>query len=221
MTDTPTSTSQNSEEQQQQQQQTTNRDAQGRWTPSQETPGTDGYNFPADTPLEKMTDEQRAEYWRHKARKWEKVADKRADYDDKSAELEKLRREKLSEQERAVEEARDETRAEVAKEYTKKIAQATITGALKSAGLTDDEIETKLKYVDMSVFVGDNGDVDSKELDGYLAGAMPNTDSSNSRGDNAWPDMGGGKRGSDRLGRTGGSIAKGREKYRAARKQQQ
>jgi len=63
------------------------------------------FAFPPSTPQSDMTAEQRAEYWRHKSQKHEKRANARSDYDDlkaKAAELDQLRADQQTEQEKAV-----------------------------------------------------------------------------------------------------------------------
>lgn len=103
--------------------------------------------FPADTPVAQMTVEQQAAYWRHTSRKHEERATEyRTAAGGKTAaevksELESassLRREKLSDQEKAVEDAKAAGRKEAEAEYGPRMARLAFESVL---GHIEDEKE--------------------------------------------------------------------------------
>ena len=106
--------------------------------------------FPANTPVAEMTDAQAAAYWKEQSRKHEGRAK------DNHAELEKLRRGQLSDQEQAVANARDEGRSEALRE-----ASLTIVAAkLEAAGVGVDDIAD----LDLSKFLTPDGEVDAAKV---------------------------------------------------------
>lgn len=172
------------------------------------------YNFPTETKISEMTPDQQTEYWRHKARKWEARANERKDYDDLKTELEQLRTEKLSESEKAIEAARKEGENLASQKMGGKLASAHVWGALRGQGLEDEEIETKLAYLDFNAFLDDNGDVDSDKVNGFLGSVTPKESNQNG----TWPDLGGGQRGNLKNKKSSGSVSAGRDLHASLRK---
>jgi len=96
--------------------------------------------------------------WKALARQWEK----RAKANSKaSEELEALRKQSMTEQEKAVAAARVEGQAEAAKSFGKRLAAAELKSAVKDKGIDLSEVEEFLK---VDHFVDENGEVDAKAI---------------------------------------------------------
>ncbi|MEU7366630.1 hypothetical protein AB0B92_13705 [Streptomyces hygroscopicus] len=101
--------------------------------------------------------------WKAHAREWEK----RAKANAKAAEeLEKLRRQNLSEQDKAVEEAEVRGRTAAAKDYGTKLAQARFEAAAAQAGVNLAEVA---EFISVAQFVGEDGEVDDKAIKAAVA----------------------------------------------------
>ena len=127
--------------------------------------------FPANTPVAEMTVEQKAAYWQHQSRKHEERATEyRTAAGGKTAaeikaELESadtLKREKLSEQERAVEDAKREARESTASEYGTKAVRMAFELALRA--LPKQDRKEFIEDLDLSRFLTDSGDVDTAKV---------------------------------------------------------
>lgn len=171
------------------------------------------HGFPENTPLTDMTVEQREAYWKHKARKWEKNASSREDYEEVKRERDALKAQTMTDAEKAIEQAKKDATAETAQKYGSKMAETVMRVALGVRGIQGDELEDKLSYVDFTKFLGDNGDVDTDKVHRYLDTVAPENSSQQS-----WPDMGQGNRDNARNRRAGGSVDAGRAAYRARHK---
>lgn len=135
--------------------------------PKAGTPQSEGFNFPADTSIADMTPDQRAEYWRHKAQKHEKIANSRRDYDSlkaDSAELAQLKAANATEQERALEAARREGENIGAARYLKDAVKGMFQGI---TGKTGEEVATIFEHVDPLTFTVENGDIDAEKIKKY------------------------------------------------------
>lgn len=179
------------------------------------------FNYPKDTQLSEMTAEQQVEYWRHKARKhealWQEAGhhpNLKAELDRAQTELDKLKAERMTEAEKAVEEARKEGRAEAASELGPKMAGIALRTALASRGIEAEEIDSKLSYVDFAKFLNDNGEVDYDKVQGYLGDIAPQ------QRQGQWIDMGQGRRDDTGGKRPGGSVEAGRDLRKNRHKQQ-
>lgn len=102
--------------------------------------------YPENTPVAEMKPEEQAAYWKAQSRKHEGRAT------SASAELEKLRNAGLSEQEQAIEKARNEGRTEAAKEAAVEVAKA----KLEAAGVPAD----KVGDLNLSSVLDDDGKID-------------------------------------------------------------
>jgi hypothetical protein len=101
--------------------------------------------------------------WKAMARQWEK----RAKENGKAAdELEKLRKASMTEQEKAVAEAEAKGRTAAAADYGRKLAAAEMRAAAAAAGVDLSEIAD---LIDVSRFVGDDGEVDAKAIKAAVA----------------------------------------------------
>ncbi|MFI2757825.1 hypothetical protein ACH5A3_02945 [Streptomyces echinatus] len=101
--------------------------------------------------------------WKAHAREWEKRAKANAKAAD---ELEKIRKQNQSEQEKAVEEAEARGRASAAKDYGSKLAQARFEAAAAQAGVNLSEVA---EFISVAQFVGEDGEVDDKAIKAAVA----------------------------------------------------
>lgn len=134
--------------------------------------GAPGEGFPAETPISDMTAEQRAEYWKHKARKHEATVKERADYDDLRAQLDALQKKQLTAEEQALEAAREEGRREgassTAETLTRAAVRAEVRAVLAAAGVDDSDdtksaVDALLESLDVSKLATDDG-VDTDKI---------------------------------------------------------
>lgn len=127
--------------------------------------------FPPNTPVAEMTAEQQAAYWRHQARshedrnkQWQRtlggktIEQAAAD----QVELEKLRNDKRTDAEKAVEDAKKATRDEVRREFTPKLVEMAFNAAL--GHVEEQDRKDLIDNLDMTKFVNDNGDVDTAKV---------------------------------------------------------
>lgn len=145
----------------------------------------DDLGFPAATPVDDMTADQKAAYWRHEAKKQQKRADKfdklgdpdkiRADLDAAEQAAEDARRAAQSEHERALEDARkegrDEAAAEASGKWLKDAVQSHIALLAQAPGETPEDTRTRvngvLQYIDPTQFIGDDGALDADKLTNF------------------------------------------------------
>lgn len=105
-----------------------------------------------------------AEYWKKLKRETDQ-RNKRL-----TRELENLRRQHMSEQERAVEEARDSGRTEALRELSSRIVDAELRSAAANRPINVDAL---LANVDRSKFLTDDGEVDRDALNAWLDELAP------------------------------------------------
>lgn len=101
-----------------------------------------------------------AEKWKALARKHEKQAKENA---KAKSDLDKVKQESLSEQEKAIETARAETRAEVAREANEKAAMTILRANLQARGMTGDDLDEVLDTLSPSRLISDD-DVDTDKV---------------------------------------------------------
>lgn len=127
--------------------------------------------FPKDTPVAEMSDKQQAAYYKHQSRKHEERATEyRSAADGKTAaeikaerdELAKLRTEKLTDSEKAVEAAKEEGRQQAAKEFAPKMAKLAFETAL--AHVDEDRRKVIVENIDLSRVITDTGDIDADKV---------------------------------------------------------
>lgn len=156
-------------------------------------------DYPRDKPLAEMTDAQQAAYWKAQSRKHEGTAKRRGDYDDvkkRADQYDALANASKTEQERAVEAARAEERDKATKEANLKAAPRLVYAEFRAqaAGkLTEEQVKELTEDLDMTKYLGDDGDVDTDRVARKVNAFAPKSDGKggNSRG----PDMGMGNRG--------------------------
>lgn len=105
-----------------------------------------------------------ADYWKRLKRETDQ-RNKRL-----TRELENLRREHMSEQERAVEEARDSGRAEALREVSTRVVDAELRSAAANRPINVDAL---LANVDRSKFLTEDGDVDREAMTAWLDELAP------------------------------------------------
>lgn len=162
--------------------------------------------YPADTPVAEMTEAQQAAYWKYHSRHWQARAEGRKDYDQIKNERDQLKAQTQTAEEKAIEDARAEGRAEALKEYAPRVARGTLISALATRGMKREEIDAQLEFVDLSKFVTADGETDADKVEAYVQGVAPSTGQT-------WPDMGAGRRGDPGGRKAGGSVQAGRDAY--------
>ncbi|MFP8960029.1 hypothetical protein ACLIYP_05570 [Streptomyces nanhaiensis] len=96
--------------------------------------------------------------WKALARQWEKRAKENK---GAAAELEKLREQQMTEQERAVKEAEKAGRTAAAAEYGRRLAEAEFRAATAAAGV---DLGDAAEFIDVGRFVGDDGEVNTAAI---------------------------------------------------------
>lgn len=175
--------------------------------------------FPANTPVDKMTADQQAAYYRHQARKHE---DRNKDIlkltggkygDDLKADLEelaRLRQAQMTDGEKAVEEARRTARDEATREYGPKSVRTAFE--LLLGNMPDEDRNAEIELLDLSKFLTDSGDVDTAKVRSHAEKIAP---ADKGQGSNQRHDFGAGRRGAG-AAKTG--ISAGAELYAAKKK---
>lgn len=179
------------------------------------------YAFPPETPIANMSDEQRAEYWRHKARKHEKEANRRSDYDQLKADAEKYRaaqREQLPPDQKAIAEAVEQAKQEALAEARRTFGTQLVTArfeALLAGSRTPEQVAALVAPLDLTKFLTDTGDVNTGMVEAFAQSVAP---TGNGGSNNRWPDIGQGNRGGSR--REAKGVAAGRDLYAAHHKKE-
>jgi hypothetical protein len=154
--------------------------------------------YPEGVSATDMTVEQQAAYWKHQAKKHQARAEARGDYDKvkaKADQLDRAARKAMTDQERAVADAREtalaEGRQQAAAEVNSKYTRAMLEMALTTRGRTTEQVETLLRHVNFESYVA-NGEPDTDAIAAYADSiAGPVTGGGQGRG----PDHGQGARG--------------------------
>jgi hypothetical protein len=127
--------------------------------------------FPADTKPEDMEPEEQVAYWKHRARRSEKDARKLGDVDPDQyakdqAELERLRRESMSDREKELADAEARGRQAATKDLGPKMVRAAFSAAI--GDIEDDDeakaIQDTIGALDLAAFITDDGDVDAARV---------------------------------------------------------
>jgi hypothetical protein len=127
------------------------------------------FAFPAKTAVADMTPEQKAEYWRHEAKKQQGKAPKKpADYDQlqaDAAELARIRAEQTPKDQREAQERLDEARREGENIGAQRYLGDAIFGRIQGiTGLDDDVLNDALEPVDPTYFVDAEGNLDAEKI---------------------------------------------------------
>jgi hypothetical protein len=122
--------------------------------------------------------------WKAEARKWEQ----RAKDNQKAAKaLEDQRKASMTETERAVAEAEERGATRIRQEYGQRLAQTEFRAAA-AARDPEYDVAKALKYVNLSAFVGEDGEPDAKAIAAAVADLIPE------RGNPSPPSFDGGTR---------------------------
>jgi hypothetical protein len=146
-------------------------------------------NTVADTGTDTTDWKAEAEKFRELHRKQEARAKANA---DASKELDRLRREVMTEQERAVAEASEKARTEAVTEVTGRLGSRLVIAEIRAAvagRLTDEQVGALVDHLDLGRFITGEGDVDSKAVADFTASIAPE-----STGPPSFPDLGQGAR---------------------------
>lgn len=146
-----------------------------------ETPADKG--FPEHTPVADMTPPQQAAYWREQSKVQQRRAEAfgnltREELDalrSKASEFDALTAASQTDQQRAVAEAEQRTRAAVLRDVAGKLVDASITAAV-AGRVPAEQLATTLAPLDRAWFLTAEGDVDPDKVAAYaaqLAGAAP------------------------------------------------
>lgn len=158
--------------------------------------------FPEGVPLEQMTTEQQAAYWRHYARQHEQrnkdllaLADGDPDkLKEKVQGYDQLRQQQQTEQERAVEAAKAEGRQEAMDNIGPRLVAAEMR-AQAAGRIGDEQLATLTSSLDASQFLDSNGDVDTDKVKSLIDGLAPAQAPEPGKGNGAGhPDLGQGRR---------------------------
>lgn len=137
-------------------------------------------DFPANTPVANMTPEQQAAYWRtqaqkHEGRNKDLLAITGGKYGDELKNVldagEQARRDKLSADERALEDARRTTREEVAREYGPRSVRAAFD--LLLGDMPEQDRNAEIDLLDLSKFLTSDGSVDTDKVRRLAAKIAP------------------------------------------------
>lgn len=139
------------------------------------------FDFPLATPVANMTPEQAGEYWRHEAKKAHKASDaykKLGTVDDVRSKItaaDAAAAAALTDQERALNEARTEADTAGFTRGRDKFARPAVEGLLvastRGAGETIEaataRVRGALEFVDVTKFITDDGDLDAKKVETF------------------------------------------------------
>ena len=160
--------------------------------PIAQPPADPGY--PSDTPIAQMTDAQQAAYWRTRSRqheeRWKSVIDKQLTPEqvlEMQTKIDDHNRQALTDQERAVADAREAGKREAQASNALALVAAEFRVALHGQR-TPDEVRSIIEPLDLSKFLSPQGEVDTAKVATYAAGIAPAPNQQ-------WPDMGQGNRG--------------------------
>jgi hypothetical protein len=154
-------------------------------TPTAPAPTDPG--FPPNTPLEQMNGDQREAYWRFQARKHEGrvkalnglTPEQLADLQDKATKHDALERELMSDKDKAIAEAKDNTAADVAAQFVPRLVNAELKAAAALKGVPAESLSTALEYVDAAKFLDAKGeDVDTDKVAAFVESIAPATGTS-------------------------------------------
>lgn len=172
--------------------------------------------FPKDTPVVEMSPVQQAAYYKHQARKHEErateyrtaaggktAAEVKADLDAAAA----AAREKMTDQQKAIEDAKSEAQQNAAREYGPKAARTAFEFALSH--LAEADRAELIDTLDLTKVITDSGDVDTAKVRSIVEKIAP----AGKGGERRIRDFGAGDRAADKT--TG--VASGRSLFEERR----
>lgn len=118
-----------------------------------------------------------AEKWKALARKHETEASKAMERaksnSNASKELDQLRKASMTEQEKAVAQAREDASRETALRYGGRVVDAEVKAAAAAHNLSEKQVAALLAGLDRGQFVGDDGEPDVKSITEWVADVAP------------------------------------------------
>lgn len=135
----------------------------------------DDEDFPSDKTLAEMTVEEQRNYWKAYARRNAKRVKETSDYEDvkrRADDGDKLRKQHQTDQEKAIDEAREAAKAEARGEFGAKLVDAHIIGLIGDR-LTEQQRETVLDGLDRSRYLTKSGDVDTDKVKQFVDTIAP------------------------------------------------
>jgi hypothetical protein len=156
-------------------------------TGSPHQPETGSSSRPETGPAGTATDD--AAYWRSQADKYERRAKSNA---DAAKELDRIRRDAMSDQERAAAEAADKARAEVTAQFGGRLILAEIRAAAEGR-LSAEQVQALATHLDTAAFLAPDGDVNATAISEFVDQFAPAEVESLSGP--VFPDLGQGARG--------------------------
>lgn len=169
--------------------------APGTTPPATAEPQMHEAGFPLATPVDKMTPEQQAAYWRTESKKHQRVTDEELEtLRNAATELESYKSLSQTDQERAVNEARKLA----AKEAEQKLLPRLVAAEFRAAAagrLDSDRLNGLIEPLDMSKFLTTKGEVDTDRVAAWVNNALATAGVAGGT-KASFPDLGQGQRGS-------------------------
>jgi hypothetical protein len=126
--------------------------------------GGEDLGFPANTPVAEMTADQKAAYWRHEAKKQQRIADSRKDYDTVKQERDNLKAAHATDEDRAIEAAKQAGAAEATSKHLKTAVRGHLLALTQRP---KEDIDKALEFIDVTRFATENGDLDDEKLEAF------------------------------------------------------
>lgn len=147
----------------------------GQGPASSVTENNETYNYPANTALAEMSEAQRTEYWRHKARRHEERNKAMSDYDQLKAQAEQyqtLVTASQTEKQREVAEAHRQGRTEALTEAGTRLVDQWMRAATYGR-LPEESVNALLLGLDRKAFLTAAGDVDTAKVYAFVGSLIP------------------------------------------------
>lgn len=187
----------------------------GQPTPPEPTPEPEpnpDRGFPANTPVSEMTTEQQKEYFKHQSRKSQDLLAKLPTVEEAKRlreaeqELEQLKRQQMSDQERQIAEARDQAKKDVAAEMGDRLAAAEFRAAARGR---IPALDALLEDLNLAKFLGEDGSPDLEAIQKRVDALVPAAPEGG-QNPNPNPDL---EQGAGKPPGSGASVAAGADLY--------
>jgi hypothetical protein len=161
--------------------------------------------YPQGTAVADMTVEQQAAYWQAQARSHEKQwkalkgtdeGQLKKQLREAQKELETFRQASMTDQEKAVEEAKNWARTETLKQLGTHLVNAEFRAQAAGRDITAERLAVLLEDLDMSKYLTDEGQVDTERVAKKVDALAPKPDPTAAP---TWPDLGQGARDTSNL----------------------
>lgn len=145
--------------------------------------------FPANTPLEQMTVDQREAYWRHQARRHEDrnkalggvTPEQLAELREKAQKHDALELELGSTADKAAAKAAEEAKTATRAELEPEIIAGKLDAAAARAGISEEDLAKAIEFTDTKKLLGADGKVDPEKIKAFIATITPATGTSTTR----------------------------------------